>query len=325
MVGGPSTPALVAAVVDAGGFAFVAGGSLAPALVDEQIRRTRELTRRRFGVNFFVPRKPELFRDEPAIARYARELEPVAARYGIVLAEPTFRILEGWVGRISTLLQNPVAVVSFTFGCPSVPLVDALHAVGTAVVVTATTRAEAEEAMSVGVDALCVQGADAGGHRGTHSVNASPNTVLTLDLVREFGSLGLPLVAAGGVAGPEDVRRLKDAGAAAVQCGTMFLLSDEAGTDATWRRAMSESHRPLVRSRAFTGRVAQGLNNRFIDQFDALAPPVYPQIDALTRPIRDAAAAAKDPDNMSLWAGAGWRSCRSIPASDIVEWLGGSA
>lgn len=322
MAGGPTTPALVAAAGNAGALGVLDGARRPAANLAARIHATRELSAQPLGVNLFVPRKPDLAHDEPAVARYAAQLEAEALQYGVVpLPQPEFDLLPEWAGRVGQLIREPVELVSTTFGCPSVELVDALHRVGTCVAVTVTGIAEAECAAVSGADALVVQGVEAGGHRGIHSVRAQPNDLTTLQLLGLVGEVGLPMLAAGGIAGPGDVRRSLDAGAVAVQCGTMFLRSDEAGTPEVWRAALRAGDRDTAVTRAFSGRFARGLDNEFIRRHSHQAPPVYPQVDQLTQPIRRAAAAQGDPESFSLWAGVGYRSGSDQPASDIVEWL----
>lgn len=129
---------------------------------------------------------------------------------------------------------------------------------------------------------------------------------------------GLPVIAAGGVASAADVRGLLDA--AAVQCGTCFLLADEAGTRAPHRAALlSGDYRETVVTRAFTGQPARGLRNRFIDEYSAAAPVGYPAIHHLTAPIRAAAAAIGDRSALHLWAGTGFASARPGPIASLAE------
>lgn len=322
MAGGPTTPELVAAACNAGAFGVLDGASRSAESLAGCLRATRALTDRGFGVNLFVPRKPDLARDEPAVARYAAQLEAEALQYRVApLPAPDFDLLPSWAGRVGELIRDPVALVSTTFGCPSRELVDALHRVGTSVAVTVTSVAEAECAAVVGADALVVQGCEAGGHRGVHSVRSTPNELTTLHLLGPVAEVGLPMIAAGGIAGPDDVRRVLDAGAVAAQCGTMFLRSHEAGTNDVWRAELRAGVRDTTTTRAFSGRVARGLANEFIRRHDHQAPPVYPQVDQLTRPIRSASVAAGDAESFSLWAGVGYRSGRDLPASEIIDWL----
>jgi nitronate monooxygenase len=109
--------------------------------------------------------------------------------------------------------------------------------------------------------------------------------------------------------------------ATAVQCGTAFLRCPESGAQPAHKDALGDTmFTETTVTRAFSGRPARGLVNRFIrDHPDA--PPAYPEINNATRPLRAAAAAAGDAGRMSLWAGTGFRAATTRPAGEIVELL----
>lgn len=326
MAGGPSTPALVAAVNAARGLGFLAAGYQTPARLAEDIRATRDRTQAPFGVNVFVP-GPERTAQErgleaEAVRGYAARLAPEAARLSATLPEPNWDDTDHWDAKITLLAEiDPVAVVSFTFGCPPVAVVDRLHAAGSCVAVTVTTPAEAQAARAAGADVLVVQGFDAGGHRSTHRVTDEPNDLDHLALLPMLSSVGLPMLAAGGITTAGDTRRALDAGAVAVQVGTAFLLTDEAGTSAAYRMGLTDPQLGSIITRAFSGRSARCLANRFALVHGPVAPAVFPQVDQLTKPLRTAAAANGDLDVLSLWAGSGWRAAREGPAGAVVTRL----
>ncbi|MCO5310193.1 MAG: nitronate monooxygenase [Austwickia sp.] len=326
MAGGPSTPALVAAVGAAGGLGFLAGGYTPASRLTAQIADTRELTAGPFGVNLFVPgRQPQgaaLASMQRHVAAYRGALSPDAARLGVALPEPDWADDDGWEEKIALLtLVDPVAVVSFTFGVPGGNVVADLQEVGTAVWVTVTDPAEARAARDVGADAVVVQGFDAGGHRSTHRVEDEPNEFDHLALLPLLAELGLPMIAAGGVTTAGDVRRALAAGAAAVQVGTAFLLTPEAGTNPAHRLGLSDPALRTMVTRAFSGRPARGLTNRFALEHSDQAPAAYPVVDQITKPLRAAAAAAGDIGGVALWAGSGWRAASEEPAADVVRRL----
>ncbi len=326
MAGGPSTPQLVAAVGEVGGMGFLAGGYQTPEQLAEQIFTTRELTERPFGVNLFVPAPTSEAEQGAGVAAYRQLLEEEAGRRGTVVPHPYWGDTDHWADKLALLTIEPVAVASFTFGCPSAQEVEQLHAVGTAVVITVTDADEARAAQDVGAGALCVQGFEAGAHRGTHAVTAEPNSLDHLGLLGLLSTVvDLPMVAAGGVTTAGDTRRARDAGAVAVQAGTAFLRTPEAGTNAVHRTALTDpAFTTSVVTRAFSGRPARALSNAFIDRYDGRAPAVFPVIDQLTKPLRAAAVEAGDPDGVSLWAGTGWRATTDQPAGEVVRQLSGS-
>ncbi|MFD7025663.1 nitronate monooxygenase, partial [Promicromonospora sukumoe] len=133
--------------------------------------------------------------------------------------------------------------------------------------------------------------------------------------------VGLPVVAAGGVDGPDAVRDLLAAGAQAVAVGTLLLRTDESGASATYQAALAASDRGTVVTRAFTGRPARAVRNGFVDRHDDAAPVGYPAIHHLTRDLRRRAAAAGDAERLHLWAGTGYRRAAPGPASDVVRAL----
>ncbi|MDF8263400.1 NAD(P)H-dependent flavin oxidoreductase [Luteipulveratus flavus] len=323
MAGGPSTPELVAAVNAAGGMGQLAAGYVTVEAVRQQIERTRSLTDRPIGVNVFVPAHPDPRIDRAAVEAYRRRLTPIALRLGADVPEPRWDDTDGFEAKIALLEEAAVDTVSFTFGCPGAQVVRRLRAVGSQVVVTVTDADEALAAVREGADALCIQGAQAGGHRSTHRVDAIPNDLSHLDLLREVRSVtSVPLVAAGGIADAQDVRRALGLGAAAVQVGTALLLTPEAGTSATHRAGLTEpSLSRSVVTRAFSGRPGRGVRNAFVDELDAYAPSVFPVVDQLTKPMRAAAAAVEDFHLVNLWAGTRWRQATAAPAAEVLERL----
>jgi nitronate monooxygenase len=317
MGGGPSTPELAAAVGEAGGLGFLAAGYRSVAAVRADIAALRGLSRRPFGINLFAPPAEP---GEPAeIARYAEELRGDAERRGVELGEPRHDD-DGWEEKLALCADERVPLVSFTFGCPDAAVLRRLHEAGCSTWVTVTTPAEAAAATRVGAGALVVQGVEAGGHRGSYDP-AQPGELgllALLQLVR--AETGLPLVSTGGVADAAAVRAVLAAGASAAQLGTAFMLTPEAGTSEAHRRALRGSERTVL-TRAFTGRLARGIENRFIREHEHAAPLGYPEVHHLTAPLRAAARAEGDPDGLNLWAGEAYALTREQPAAELVRSL----
>lgn len=315
MAGGPSTPELAAAVGAAGGFGYVAAGYLSPDALRTTLERTRALSAAPIGVNVFVPGSANA--DERAIADYARDLGPEAERMGVTLGAPRWDD-DSYAAKLSLLAAAGVHTVGFTFGCPTPTVVAELHAAGVEVAVTVTSAAEAIAAAQVGADSLVVQGTEAGGHQGTFD-GLTPNRVALRDALATISAnVDLSLVAAGGIMTAADASAAIMAGATAVQLGTALLCTPEAGTSAPHRQALLERRYPeTILTRAFSGRWARGLANRFaLEHQDA--PRGYPQLHHLTRPLRAAATRAGDPDVPNLWAGTGWLAVTADAAADVV-------
>ncbi|RLP68463.1 nitronate monooxygenase [Mycetocola reblochoni] len=324
MAGGPSTVELALVVAAAGGLPFLAGGYAATGALAEQIDRL-QAAGVRFGVNLFVPDERQRV-DRDAVRRYGESLREDADALGAPLGEVPDFDDDGWAEKLALLADRRVPVVSLTFGLPRRDDVAALQRAGTRVLISVTSPDEATAAAGVGADGIVVQGPRAGGHSARHDAGGpAPAEVGTADVVRRVAAVTpLPIVAAGGVDGPEEVERLLDAGAEAVAAGTMFLLTDEAGTGAVHRAALRDpSVTETVVTRAFTGRPARALRSDFTDRHGADAPTACPAVHHLTRPLRMAAAAVGDAQRVHLWAGTGWRAAPSAPAADVVRWLAG--
>jgi nitronate monooxygenase len=321
MAGGPSTVELAAAVSNAGGLGFLAAGYKAAAAVSEDIRALRGMTSAAFGVNIFVPSRPAV--DTEALERYAVHLKPEADRYGTSIGEPRWSD-DDWDAKLAAVREERVPVVSFTFGCPPAGVVDDLHRSGSAVWCTVTTPAEGTAARDVGVDALVVQGAEAGAHQGGFE-DRDDEAIALLPLLRLVHQrVDLPLVAAGGIGDGAGVAAVLAAGARAVQIGTALLLCPEAGTSAVHRRALTGGGRTAL-TRAFTGRRARGIVNRFMREHGAAAPSAYPQVHSMTAPLRAAARERDDPDGINLWAGEAFALAKAAPAGELVRRWGADA
>jgi nitronate monooxygenase len=321
MAGGPTTPELVAAVTEAGGFGFLSAGMLTPAALTAQIDRTRELTGSPFGVNLFVP-QPDTGAD---VSAHRERLRAFARQYDVELGEPKWDD-DAYPAKLDVVLEKRVPVVSFTFGPPSPSDVLRLKEVGSTVIVTVTTPEAARRAAELGADALVLQGFEAGGHRSlfTDDANlpgggAEYGVLALLRLVA--ARVDLPLIAAGGLVHGADVAAVLAAGAVAAQLGTVFLRADEAGTSEAHRKALALAERETAFTRAFSGRPARGLVNKLMDALSEGAPAAYPQLNHLAGPVRKASAKAGDPEAISLWAGQTYPLAYDASAAVILERL----
>jgi len=320
MTGGPSTPALVAAASSAGGFGVFPGGYLSPHAFRDGIRAVRSATGAPFGVNLFVAEDFQV--DEAQLAAALDRLRPYADELGIALGTPsTFG--EDVDALLEVALDERVPFLSFTFGVLPADRLAALHAAGTVSCGTATNLAEARVLADAGVGMICVQAGEAGGHRGGFLGDPADSAVgLTalVPLVRD--AVDVPVIAAGGLMDGRGVAAALALGADAAQLGTAFLLSPEAGTNRPYRAALgSAAETDTVLTRAFSGRPARGLRNRMAEELAGVPLPPYPVMNALTRPLRQAAAAAGRADFLSLWAGHGVAAARALPAGELIATL----
>jgi nitronate monooxygenase len=322
MAGGPSTTALVAAAADAGAIGFLAGGYKSGAAVAAEIASVRAATGGPFGVNLFMP--GDRSQEPERVAAYAASLDADALANGSTVGEPVWDD-DRWAEKLEAVLAAAPPVVSFTFGCPAAEVVAGFRAAGTLVAVTVTAPQEAQAAADAGADLLCVQGIEAGAHRGTFVNGDRPGQDYgLLSLIGEVARVtGLPQIAAGGIVSPGQVRAVLAAGAVAAQCGTAFLRCPESGAHPAHKAALASPRYSVTAvTRAFSGRPARGLVNRFmLDHADA--PAAYPEINNATRGLRAAAAKSGDTERMSLWAGQGFRAATDRPAAEVIEMLAG--
>lgn len=322
MAGGPSTPELAAAVTDGGGLGFLAAGMSSAEDLADAIIAARRLTSGPLGINLIVPQQ-ELGNSEE-LSAFAAALAEEADHYGVELGEP-WRGDNEWAAKLEVVCDLRPEVVSFTFGPPREDECRRLNGVGILNLATITTVGEAMVALNRGVDALVAQGPGAGGHRATFDALATPPDHPLDELVAALvACFDCPVVAAGGLGTSRDVSRMRYAGATAVQCGTAFLLADEAGTNPVHRAALCDrKFTETVLTRAFTGRYARALRNRFVDRHAADAVFGFPEIATMTAPIQAAAVKLGDPHGVALLAGTAFHHAKAGPAADIVRELAG--
>ncbi|OBH04273.1 2-nitropropane dioxygenase [Mycobacterium sp. E2699] len=320
MSGGPTTPAMVSAATRAGALGMLAAGYKSVDAVEAEIKKVRA-EGIPFGINLFAPNPLPINADD--YRAYAAIVQKDADQFGITLPPEPIGDTDRFDEKIALLLDDPVPMVSFTFGIPPRDVIAALQRADSVVVQTVTTPEEAALAHEAGADMLAVQAAAAGGHSGTLSPRRPLTPVPIADLVRQVAAtVPLPIMAAGGLATPAAVADVIGAGAAAAVVGTVLLRATESGASATHQAALTDpAYTETVITRAFTGRPARGLRNAFIDAHEAEAPLGYPAIHYLTTGMRKAAAAAGKPDYVHLWAGTGFRQATAEPAADILRRL----
>lgn len=317
LAGGPATIDLALAVSEAGGLGFLAAGYRTAADVREQVHAFRARSERPFGVNVFTP--PPTATEPGIYASYVERLQLEASRAGVRLGEPRFDD-DDWAAKLAALSELAVPVVSFVFGCPAAAVIAALRARGASVWVTVTSPAEARQAEDAGADVLVVQGYEAGGHRASFSDGEESAYGLLAALQLVGARAHVPLVAAGGVATGRGVAAALAAGARAVQIGTAFLRCPEAGTSTVHRAALASAE-PTALTRAFTGKPARGIVNRFMREYGDVAPSAYPELHHVTAPLRRAARDSGDPDVVNLWAGQSHELSSDEPARVVARRL----
>ena len=319
-----TTPQLAAAVSNAGALGSLGLAFHSASAVRADCRTLREATNGSYNINFFVHREPEqdAVRDESmrtALAPFYQELGlgevPLAQA-----SAPPFN-----AEHLEAVLEMAPAVVSFHFGLPSESLFRPLRDRGIFTMSSATNVAEARALESRGVDAIIAQGFEAGGHRGTFAEPYAAGEIGTLSLVPQVvDAVSIPVIAAGGIADGRGIAAALALGAEGVQLGTAFLTCPESAVPPVYRDALNRCSADEAQiTRAFSGRPARGLQNRFTREMRDLedAVPDFPILNTLTGPLRKASSQEGNTDFMSLWAGQSASLSRNLPAAKLLEQL----
>lgn len=328
-MGGANTtpPELVAAVSEAGALGFIGAAYMSPEEIERTAAEVRARTSRPFAINLFAPVPSPPLRDdvEPALGRLAPHHAELGIPAPAVPTPPAFTFDQ----QLEAAVACGAAAFSFTFGLLPPDAVQRVKSRGMYLIGTSTTVDEAVLLERSGVDAVVAQGSEAGAHRGTFAVPFEAGMVGTIALVPQVvDAVDVPVIASGGIMDGRGIAAALVLGAQAVQMGTAFLACDECGVAEAHKRALTEASEDATRvTRVFSGRPARGIVNRFVEETEAAAstdPAVvlpYPHQNALTRPMRTAAAQRGRADLLALWAGQGVRLVRRGPAATLVREL----
>lgn len=324
MGGGPTTPELVAASSNAGALGSLAGAYLSPDQLRIDILRTRTLTQRPFAVNLFTP-APKPFLPQSKIEEALSTTRVYRKELG--LSDPTLvpPFQEDFEKQFSVVLSETPAVFSFVFGLLDKHYLEECHRRGIYTIGAAATLEEGVALETLGVKAVVAQGLEAGGHRAIFSAESDDPLIGTMSLTQALArTLKIPIIASGGIMNGHGITEALHCGAQAVQLGTAFLLCKEAGTSEVYRRALLERrHSPTRITRVFSGRLARGLENRFIREMEMKPSAIlsFPAQNVLTRDIRNEATKQSKADYLSLWAGTGVSLIREDSTANLVKKL----
>ena len=321
---GVSTPALAAAVCNAGAMGSIGVGATDAAGARAMIEAVRAGTDRAFNVNLFVHRSPQP--DPAREAAWLAVLAPLFAEFDAARPATLHTIYRSFADdpeMLAMLLAVAPPVVSVHFGLPPADVVAALRDRGIVLLATATSVAEARAIAAAGIDGIVAQGIEAGGHRGIFDPDAPDDALGTLALTRLLvRETRLPVIAAGGIMDGAGIAAALDLGAAAAQLGTAFIGCPESGADAAYRAALAGPGAYHTRMTALiSGRPARALANRFTALTTEERPPDYPIAYDAGKALHAAAKARGDHGFGAHWAGQGAPLARSMPAADLVATL----
>jgi nitronate monooxygenase len=321
MAGGGDTPELAAEVCRAGGLGCLGLNYTDPDAIQSLCSELRARTSRPFCANLFAPSPPSP--GAPVAAAVAR----LRAYYRELGTEPPASLAPSFSfdAQFEAILQSGAAVFSFTCGVLPRACVMAAKAAGMLVLGTATTVREARVLVDTGVDGVIAQGSEAGGHRASFLSGQGDTLVGISTLVPQISAaVSVPVIATGGVMDGRGVLACRVSGASAVQMGTAFLGCPESGVPTAYREALfAADEESTMVTAAFSGKPARGIANRFTREMAGPSTPIagFPVQNALTRPLRAAAAASGRGEFLSLWAGQGVRMCRRLAAFSLVQAL----
>ncbi|MBS4205046.1 NAD(P)H-dependent flavin oxidoreductase [Lederbergia citrea] len=325
MAGGVTTSKLVAAVSNSGGLGMIGAGYMDPNQMREQIREIRQLTASYFGINLFVPSEFRAADDEIKFANHL--LQPLRDQLNVQIDKDDLphpkSVLENFYEQVKIVIEEKVPICSFTFGVPPKEVVTELKEHDIILIGTATTVREAVENEKIGMNAVVVQGSEAGGHRGNFINDYKESLVGLMSLIPQVvDSVSIPVIAAGGIMDGRGLMAAICLGAKGVQMGTAFLTCVESGAHKIHKEAILHSNDDqTVLTRSFSGKWARGIKNKFISEMQEHEQsfPDFPIQNVLTQPIRNASTAQNNQDFMSLWSGQSPRLAKNQTVEALMK------
>ena len=322
MAGGITTPQLVAAVANQGGVGSFGFAYSTPEKIHADLVTAQSLTSGPINANFFMFSPVRLPSDQTQTnaMQALRSLGIDGAQSLTIPAEPFYPNL---MEQLEPIWNARPAILSFHFGLPPEGVIEKAHALGIAVGISATSLVEALAIESAHADFIVAQGIEAGGHRGQFDLQAEDEALSTLTLTAQLAKYcHIPIVAAGGIMNGTDIHTALANGAQAVQMGTAFLCCDESGTPPSYRHyLMQKQDRPTTLTKAFSGRLARGLENTFTRTMQDQVTLPFPIQNTLTGPLRQWASAQNNAEYQSLWAGTAYAQVRNMTTQDLMQQL----
>lgn len=326
MAGGTTTSDFVAEVSNCGALGTIGAGYMTPSQIREQIREIKKLTNKSFGINLFVPN--DFIVNENEISKSSELLQPFNEELNIkqndrILVQNINSFNETFHEQIKVIIEEGVPICSFTFGLPSKEMIKELKLHNIILIGTATTVNEAIEIEKSGMDLIVVQGSEAGGHRGNFLNNNEESLIGLMSLIPQVvDQVSIPVIAAGGIMDGRGLMASLCLGAKAVQMGTAFLTCNESGAHEVHKNAiLNSTEDQLVLTRAFSGKWARGIENKFITEMRKYEAdlPEFPVQNSITQTIRKASSVQNNKEFMSLWSGQSPRLAKKESVENVVN------
>ena len=297
---GVTTPEFVATAAEVGILGSIGAGYLSAEETRKFIREVKDLTKKPFAVNLFIPEQVEV--NEEVLRQANEALQPIRNELGILNSTITLSESE-FHKQIQVIIEENVKICSFTFGLPNPETIQLLKEKDVFLIGTATTVEEALLAERAGMDTVVAQGSEAGGHRGSFrgELTFIPLHELLSAIVKK---VSIPVIAAGGIANKALMEKALGEGAEIVQIGTALLASEESGIHSQYKQAILNAEEGCTAfTNAFSGKMARGISNRFMKELEKADIAPYPYQNDLTKEIRKVAAVQGKSEFLSLWAG----------------------
>ena len=321
MAGGPTTPELVTAVSEGGGFGQFGAAYLNGDAIREMTKKLKACSNKSFGINLFIPEEPPFTAKQAAAAKEA--LREYFEQFGLPIPESVANVMPDFDQQILSVIESGIRLCSFHLGLAPQTSINALKRAGVITVASVTSVEEGRKAEKSGIDFIIAQGGEAGGHRGTWIGKWEDSMTGTMSLVAQLtANVSTPVIAAGGIMDGRGMAAAMALGAVGVQMGTAFLSCPEAGVHREYKNALlSAEDDTTTVTKTFSGRPARGLRNRFISEMEKSDAPIlpFPLQNQLTSGLRKAALEAADTDFMSMWCGQAAALSRGLPAAKLIE------
>lgn len=321
---GVSTPEMAAAANNAGCLGSLALADLSAEKSLEQIQKTEKLTNRDFSLNIFVHQIPEVTEKlKTDFSRTKVFLENLASENNIQVQLPDFYDikLNSYHEQIEAVISEKCKILSFTFGNLDSESILKLKNNNVLLIGTCTSVEEAIQLENSGIDIICVQGWEAGGHRGSFASENIPQIGGFSLLAQVSDVVNVPLIYAGGIYNVQTLKAAKDLGASGFQIGSMFLASQESALqDFEKHRLFKVKEEEIILTKSFSGRLARGIQNTFtktLDESSYILP--YPYMNKLTAAFRTAAREAKNAEFVNLWLGQSIQKYNENSTEDILK------
>ncbi|MGG2027105.1 nitronate monooxygenase family protein [Gottfriedia sp. S16(2024)] len=326
MAGGITTSNFVAEVSNCGALGTIGAGYMTPSQISEQIREIKKLTNNNFGINLFVPN--EFIVNENEMSKSMDLLQSFNEELNIkqndrIQVQNFNRYNETFHEQIKAIIEEGVPICSFTFGIPSMEIINELKLHNIILIGTATTVNEAIEIEKSGMDLVVVQGSEAGGHRGNFLNDNEESLIGLMSLIPQvIDHVRIPVIAAGGIMDGRGLMASLCLGAKAVQMGTAFLTSIESGAHEVHKNTILNSNEDqLVLTRAFSGKWARGIENKFITEMKKYEAdlPQFPVQNTITQTMRKASSVQNNKEFMSLWSGQSPRLSKKDSVENLIN------